>query len=129
MTLAADWIRSRPEIRLCYLATPYSRFPGGIEAAFVAACRVVADLLKSGVSAYSPIAHTHPVAMHGGIDPLDHSIWIPFDAPMMAAADCCIVAMLPSWETSYGIGVEIDAFRKAGKPVLYLDHKMMKIRE
>lgn len=114
---------------LCYLATPYSRYPGGIEAAHVAACEVAAKLIQRGYKVYSPIAHTHPIAMHGGIDPLDHNIWLPFDAAMMDAADCCIVAMLQTWEQSYGIGEEIKAFRKAGKPVVYLDTETMQFSE
>ena len=114
---------------LVYLATPYSRFRGGIDEAFVAACRVAAELVKKGVSVYSPIAHTHPIAVHGGIDPLDHDLWLKFDAAMMAVADCCVVAMLPSWRSSRGIGIEIASFREAGKPVFYLDPVTMEISE
>ena len=104
-----------------YLATPYSKYPSGIEAAFEMACRAVAPLIRAGVPVFSPIAHTHPVAMHGRIDPLDHSIWLPADAPMMQAAHGLIVYRAESWERSYGIGEEIKAFQAAGKPIHYLD--------
>lgn len=103
-----------------YIATPYTRFPEGIEAAFVAACEQAAFLLRNGVRTYSPIAHTHPIAIHGKIDPLDHSIWLPFDEAMMEAAVGIIVCQLPTWEISYGVKHEIEHFLAAGKPVIYM---------
>jgi hypothetical protein len=105
---------------LIYIGTPYSRYPGGIDAAFVDACRITARLLREGLSVYSPIAHTHPVAIHGNIDPLDHSIWLPFDAAMMDKSDAMIVAVMTGWESSHGIGHEIEAFVVAGKPVYFM---------
>lgn len=115
-------------VPLYYLATPYTKYMNGdIEAAFVAACKLTADLLSAGNAIYSPIAHTHPVAIHSGLDPLDHSIWLPFDEAMMAAADALLVAQMPGWRESFGIAHEIEFFTKARKPVLYLDIATMKI--
>lgn len=102
-----------------YVGTPYSRFPGGIEAGFRAACKVTAELLKAGHPVFSPIAHSHPLAIHGDINPTDHAVWLPADAPMMDAAHGLIVAMLPTWRDSYGLAHEIDVFAKAGKPIIY----------
>lgn len=104
-----------------YLATPYSKYPGGLEAAFVLACKATADLIRAGVRVYSPIAHTHPVALHGEIDPYDHGIWLPADQPFMDAAKGVIVLRAETWEQSYGIKCEIAAFEAAGKPVIYMD--------
>lgn len=107
---------------LLYLATPYSKYMGGdIEAAFVAACKIAADLLVAGHRVYSPIAHTHPLAVHSGLDPLDHSIWLPFDEAMMDAADTLLVAQMPGWRDSFGINHEIEYFKKTGKRIEYLD--------
>lgn len=106
---------------LVYVGTPYSKYPTGIEAAFKDASALMARLLTEGVRAYSPIAHTHPIAIHGNLDPYDHTIWLPFDAAIMEKADGMIVAMLPGWDSSYGIKHEIEEFTKAGKPVFYLD--------
>jgi hypothetical protein len=110
-----------PQGTLAYLATPYTKYPAGIEAAFRDAASLAAELLRSGISVYSPIAHCHPLSVHGGIDPLDHSIWIPFDAAMMRAADVLIVAHMEGWQESYGVAHEIDVFTKAGKPIYDLD--------
>jgi hypothetical protein len=104
-----------------YLATPYSKDPRGIESAFQDACRATGALVRMGVPVYSPIAHTHPVAIHSGMDPFNHTIWLPADAPMMNAASGLIVAMMPGWAESYGISEEIGVFRASGKPVLFME--------
>lgn len=106
---------------LIYVGTPYTKYAGGIDAAFTDACKLTAHLLQSGLKVYSPIAHTHPLAIHGGLDPLDLSIWLPFDGAMIDKADAMIVAMLPGWETSTGVRHEIQAFLEAGKPVFFLN--------
>lgn len=123
----ADW----------YVATPYSKYPGvGVPGrlfrllrwrrgllwlAFREAARATAVLVRHGIPAYSPIAHTHPVAIFGRLDPLDHTIWLPADARQMAAAVGLIVVKMPTWDSSYGIAHEVDAFRAAGKPILYME--------
>jgi hypothetical protein len=103
-----------------YLATPYTRYPAGIEAAFIAASRAAADLVRLGIGVFSPIAHTHPVGVHGGIDPLDLDLWLKVDAPLMNAAHGLIVFKLDSWEESRGVAHEVDVFGRAGKPIEYL---------
>lgn len=117
-TALFDELRALPGYT--YLATPYSKYPDGIEAAFEEACRVTAYLIRNGVRVFCPIAHTHPVAMHGKIDPLSHDIWIPADAPLMDGATSLVVCMMESWRESYGIGVEIESFKAAGKPIFYM---------
>jgi hypothetical protein len=104
-----------------YLATPYSKFPFGLEAAFHAASLAAAQCLKASLPIYCPIAHTHPIAIYGGIEPKDHDIWLPADRPFMDAALGLIVCMMPSWEESYGISVEIKTFEEAQKPIFYMD--------
>ena len=104
-----------------YLATPYSKFPGGIDCAFCAACDVAAWLVQHAVRVYCPVAHTHPIAIAGNLDPHDHKIWLPADRPFMDSAGGLLVAKLPTWEDSFGIAMEIETFEKAGKPIEYLD--------
>ena len=71
---------------LWYVATPYTRYAAGRDAAFHEACRVTARLLESGVKAYSPIAHTHPVAQYTLTCETDHEFWLVVDRPFMDAA-------------------------------------------
>ena len=104
-----------------YLATPYSKYPEGLEMAFVEACRVAGHLIKIGVRVFSPIAHMHPVARFCNIDPHDHAIWLPADRPIMDAACGLIVCKMPSWEISFGIAEEIKIFEAAGKPIEYME--------
>lgn len=104
-----------------YLATPYSKWKGGIDDAYRMACRETARLLRLGVNVYSPIAHTHGVAIHGGIDPLAHDIWLPADRPLMDAAMGLVVLRAEGWQDSYGIAEEIKVFKAANKPILYID--------
>lgn len=112
---------------LVYVGTPYTRYPKGIEMAFIDACKLTARLLKEGIKVYSPIAHTHPVAIHGKIDPLDLNTWLPFDAAIMAKADAMIVAQMESWDRSTGVAHEIAVFKAAGKPIFYLDPEDLRI--
>lgn len=106
---------------LAYLASPYSKYPGGIREAFEEACRITARLLLCGTKVYSPIAYTHPIATIGGIDPYDHTIWMPFDEAMMRVCDVLIVVHMESWEISKGIAMEVAYFEKAGRPIFDLD--------
>lgn len=102
---------------LAYLSTPYSKFPGGMPLAFFKAADIAAQLLKSGAPVYSPIAHCHPIALFGNINPLDHSIWIPLDELMMRRCDSLIVVHMDGWQESKGMAHEIEAFTRAGKPI------------
>ncbi len=112
---------------LVYLATPYSRYLGGIELAYIDASRLAADLLRAGVNVFCPIAHTHPLAIYGNINPLDCDLWLKADKPFMEKADALLVGKLHGWDKSYGISHELEYFRSCGKPVLFIDPYTMEI--
>lgn len=112
---------------LIYVGTPYSKYPLGLEAAFKESARIAARLMERGLKVYSPIAHTHPLAVYGKIDPLNHEIWLPFDTAIMNKADAMIVAKMYTWETSKGIAFEIEKFKAAQKPVYYLNVEKFEI--
>jgi hypothetical protein len=103
-----------------YLATPYSRYPAGMEQAFQDAAIATAWLLRRGVHAFCPITHSHPIAVYGGLSLTDHAIWLPADRPMMDAARGIVVCQMPTWDQSFGIQHEIEVFQAARKPVEYL---------
>jgi len=126
----------KPTESFWYLATPYSRYPVKgflgllcrlpflkhlrLWLAFIAASRQAALLVAAGVKVFSPIAHTHPIAVFSRMDPFSHGIWIPADEPFMDAAYGLIVCMLPGWVQSRGIDIEIKRFRRAGKRVHFM---------
>jgi hypothetical protein len=103
-----------------YLATPYSKYPEGPEAAHIAACRIAAALMRFRIPVFSPIAHTHLLSVHGDLKDMEIAFWLDADRPMMDAAHGLIVAQLKGWRESVGVTHEIEVFKKAGKPMFYL---------
>jgi hypothetical protein len=120
-------IQSLSEYPLIYLATPYSRYAWGIGAAYVDACKLASALIKHGVSVYSPIAHTHGIAIFGGLEPLNVQMWLKFDESMMRACDALVVGQLLGWAESYGVSQEIAYFDRTKKPVFFLDPSSLHI--
>lgn len=112
---------------LLYLATPYSKYPKGIHVAYRDAARLAARLMSVGIDTYSPILHTHGMAVHGKISPLNHSVWLKFDAKMMDRCDALLVAKMETWEASFGIAHEISEFKKQRKSIFYIDPESLEI--
>jgi hypothetical protein len=110
-----------------YLATPYSKYPDGIEAAFSDAAWAAGKFVEAGINVYCPIAHSHPIAIYGGLDPLAHEIWLSLDRPFMEHAYGLIVVKMPSWDQSFGVRQEIEVFERAGKPIVYHDWPIAEI--
>ena len=104
-----------------YIATTYTTNPNGAVGAFVFSAKATAYFLKRGIHAYGPIAHSHPVAVHGDLAKFDHEFWMWADKPFMEAAVGLIVVNTLDVPQSRGIAHEIEYFRNAGKPVLFLD--------
>lgn len=127
--VSSNTIEDVAKLGLVYLATPYSKWENGLEDAFIEAAKLTGRLLRCGVRAYSPIAHTHPIAVYGKLDALDHSIWLPFDEAIMERANVLLVAKMKGWDESRGIKHEIEFFEAAGKPVYYLDVETFEVRQ
>jgi hypothetical protein len=106
---------------LVYVATPYAACPDGIDRACINAAEVTARLLLAGCTVFSPVCHTHPIAVHGAIPPTSHDIWLPFDKAMIDRCDAVVVVTFDGWNVSKGIAFEIEEFRKAGKRVFFMD--------
>ena len=104
-----------------YLATPYSKYPDGLEAAFNLAIDARALLIKAGIPVFSPIIHSHPVTIRCHMDPHDHALWLPAEAPIMGAASGLILLRAVSWEISYGMRHEREHFESVGKPIVWMD--------
>ncbi len=104
-----------------YLGSPYSKYPRGLTAAHWDVCREAGRLIAAGVAVYSPIAHTHPIAMLSKIDPLDHGIWLPADQPLMEAAKGLIVLKMDGWSRSKGLIHETKFFASMDRPIVYME--------
>jgi hypothetical protein len=106
---------------LVYLASPYSHEDAAVqEYRFRVACRVAANLMGRGVMVFSPIAHSHPIALAGKL-PTDWRYWAEYDKVMLEASGRCIVARMPGWELSRGVRDEMAYMRALGKPVEMYD--------
>jgi hypothetical protein len=101
-----------------YLATAYSKYPGGLQKAYEFACEAAAILMQYDVHVFCPISHSHGISIYGGINPVDHEIWLLADQPFMRASTGILVVIGDGWDESYGISEEIAHFRASGKPVL-----------
>ena len=108
-----------------YLATPYSKYPSGIEAAFRLAVEARGFLLKHGIPTFSPIIHSHPVAVQCDLDPLDHTIWLPSEAPIMMVACGLIMLMAEGWRESVGMKYEQDDFTWRKLPIVFMEPFVM----
>lgn len=104
-----------------YVATPYTKYRHGHDAAAYDAAEVTARLMDLDISALSPIVHSHHVARVGRLDKIDHDFWQRMDAPWVRLAEACVVVKMPGWEDSAGVQHEIAEFRAAGKPVVFMD--------
>jgi len=107
-----------------YLATPYSRYPAGKVEAHRMACVLAGSLIKAKIPTFCPIAHSHAIAQIAGIDPDSHEIWLPADQFFIDGAYGIVVALMRGWQESTGVQYEIAEFKKAHKPIFYLDPEM-----
>ncbi len=116
-----------PSDRLAYLATAYSKYVRGLAAAYHDAAELAGRLLLAGIKVYSPIVHSHPLAMHsqGALDPLDTSIWYPLNDLMLSKCDILIVGHLQGWDESEGVAGEVQYFEGVWKPIYDCDPRSL----
>jgi len=108
-------------MELVYLASPYShKDPKVREERFVAACKAAAWLMKQGYAVFSPIAHSHSIAIHGDIDGLDCDFWLKQDMEMLKFCEKMVILTIDGWDTSKGVGVEMGYMRYRDERILSL---------
>lgn len=100
-----------------YLASPYMKFPAGVEAAFREINVIAGHFLMKGIKVFAPISHSHPIEAAGTKG--DHDFWMDVDRPLMRGAVGIIVAQMESWTLSSGVAEEIEFFTEARRPVFY----------
>jgi nucleoside 2-deoxyribosyltransferase len=106
---------------LIYLASPYSHPDAAVmESRFDSICRIAGQLMQAGHVVFSPIAHTHPIAVRCEL-PRSWDYWEKFDREHITRCDKITVVMLDGWSTSRGIKAEIDIAMELGKPIEYFD--------
>jgi hypothetical protein len=92
---------------MIYLASPYSDpDPDVREARFRSVCLLAAELIAQGHVVFCPIAHSHPIEVHGGLMG-GWELWRDQDIPLLDMAEYLPVACYPGWEQSEGVQAEI----------------------
>ena len=105
---------------LIYLASPYSHHdPAVRQQRFETVCFVAANLMREGKHVYSPIAHTHPIAMKGDL-PKGWDFWEQFDRKMISACQEVWVVMMDGWQESKGVAAELAIAGEMGLKVRYI---------
>jgi hypothetical protein len=118
---------SLKELGHVYLASPYSNFPQGHDEAHRQVCVLAGELRQRGVDVYSPIAESHPIAVHCKVDKLDHAFWMRSCMKAMTRAQALLVADMEGWQVSKGVKMEIAFFKSAKLPVLIINPETLDV--
>ena len=106
---------------MIYLASPYTHEdPSVMEQRFDAACRAAGKLMAQGYVVFSPIAHTHPIAVRCEL-PRGWDYWERFDRQFIEACQKVLVLRIDGWHTSKGVAAEVKLAESRGIPVDYID--------
>ena len=107
-----------------YLATPYSHEDEKIRLLrFNAVNKKAGELMLAGYGVFSPISHSHPVALTMKANKVSNSwpFWEKQDIPFLEHwADELWVLQLDGWSESIGVSAEIKRAQELGKPVRFI---------
>lgn len=107
--------------KLIYLASPYSKYPGGREQAFKEVCKKAWEIMHTGVQVFCPIAHSHPIEVE--VKKIGSpEFWLEQDYSVLMRCDELWVYKMPGWEDSYGVKKEIQFAKWEDIPIKYLEY-------
>lgn len=102
-----------------YVGSPYSHpDPAVMEQRFQAVRDFTVEIARSGTPVYSPILHWHPAACCYEL-PRDAVFWQEQNFALLRASRALMVLMLPGWEDSIGLRLEIQECGRISKPAFY----------
>lgn len=106
---------------MIYLASPYWHpDPAVRQARFHAACRQAAEMLRCGITVFSPVVYFHQLATDYAL-PLVETFWRALNRQILTASDEVWVLKLDGWEKSRGLQAEIKMAKQLGKPVMLIE--------
>lgn len=110
--------KGQPRKTRVYLGTPYSsKFDATWpEIRFQLANVAAMTLIDAGFIVFSPISHSHPLALTHPVCTADHDLWLDQDESFMDWANLLVALCSPGWEDSFGLDFEINWFKKKRKP-------------
>lgn len=105
-----------------YLATPYSHKDKKVRLArFNAVNKKAGELMLQGYVVFSPISHSHPIALTMESDKVCNlDFWMLQDLPFLDWADELWVLQLDGWDMSKGVNAEIKKMQGIEKPVRFI---------
>jgi hypothetical protein len=78
-----------------------------------------AEFTKKGEVVFSPILHSHPLALKHMI-PGDFKFWEKIDFAFIDSAERVRVIMMDGWDRSRGVTAEVNYARSIDKPIEYV---------
>jgi hypothetical protein len=104
-----------------YLASPYTHEDEDVMARrHRHVCHAAAQLIKQGAVVFSPVAHSHPIALYGNA-PGNWAHWEHQCLTMLDRCDVMLVLMLEGWKESKGIHAEALHCLNRCKDIIYSD--------
>lgn len=111
--------------KLTYLATPYSHPNSDIrEQRFRVVNFVAGKLMHAGHLIYSPISHTHPIAIEYDL-PVTWEFWEQQCVSYLNLSEKLIVLMQDGWKDSIGVAAEMRIAEELAIPIEYMDAYML----
>jgi len=110
---------------LIYLASPYSHPDSAVLEERVRLVSIAAArMFEAGYNVFSPIAHTHTIAVNGGL--AGHfDRWAAYDTLMIGLSERLAVLRLSGWAESKGGDAEIKLALKQSKPIDFIFPEMV----
>ncbi len=106
---------------LVYLATPYTHpDPQVVETRVAAVNKAAGHLMRQGLKIFSPISHSHPIAMCSKL-PTDWEYWKEFDWAYLTHCHKLIVLMSEGWEQSTGVTAELVFAKELGLEIEFME--------
>lgn len=115
------------KFNLIYLASPYTLYAKGLNAAFEDVTELAGKLVKLGLGIFAPITYGHPLTTHGSVNAVDENIWYPLNDVFLHKSDCLLVARLTGHQSSKGIQREIRYFEMVGKPIFFIHPETLEV--
>ena len=106
---------------IIYLGAPYSHPDQMVRIRrYMAATRAAARLMEEGNVVFSPLTHSHPIAMRlPDYLLMDHKFWMKQDLYWLRFCDRLVVLTLDGWQESKGLAREIAFSKEHG---ILVDH-------
>lgn len=113
---------------MIYLACPYSHKtdPTMPERRYEYVTRVAAYFMTKGHNIFSPITHSHPIAVLSkslglGVPMYDWDFWKKQDFDVLRHCSELWILQINGWKESVGVNAEADLARTLGIPVKFIN--------